>query len=173
MNRSFFHQSLGFEPEFVPPNNAGAASALAVGRITFSRDCGEGFVSDALGRKWAVPQIEYKGPLVSDKQQPHDIAVRAAANRTYSKKPSVEERAKAWIEAHPQIYQAFVLMAFDEASFTKRGSAKFIAECLRRRRDLIGSKPFKIPNACVTYMALRFMEEHPEHSGLFQTTKRK
>jgi hypothetical protein len=62
---------------------------------------------------------------------------------------------------------------FEEAEYTKRGSAKFIAECLRRRRDLVGRKLFKIPNAYVTYMAIRFMEEHPAHAGLFRTTKRK
>lgn len=77
------------------------------------------------------------------------------------------------MKEHPAIYQAFVLAAFDEAAYTKRGSAKFIAECLRRRRDLLGGKPFKVPNIAITYMALRFMEENPKHAGLFVTTKRK
>lgn len=112
------------------------------------------------------PQIGNDGP--------HDIASRAAANRAYKLvKAPVAERARLWMEQHPTIYAAFVLAAFDEAAYTKRGSAKFIAECLRRRRDLLAGKPFKIPNAYVTYMALRFMEEHPAHAGLFKTTKRK
>lgn len=137
-----------------------------IGRIVFA--------PETRNPKPACLLLDYKGVLASDKQQPTDNAVRASSNRAYAKpKASVEERAKAWMKQHPAIYDAFVLAAFDEAAYTKRGSAKFIAECLRRRRDLLGGKPFKIPNAYVTYMALRFMAEHPKHAGLFVTTKGK
>lgn len=118
-------------------------------------------------------KLEYKGPLASDKASPSDIQDRVHRNTGSHKKEPVEARARAWMEKHPQFYQAFVLQASEEAAYTKRGSAKYIAETLRRRKDLAGGKPFKIPNAFVTYMALRFMDEHPEHAGLFVSTKRK
>lgn len=167
MNRHLLNQELGILPLFDRTNNAG----MVVGRIEFEKpwwwEQEEAYRRKRLNE---VLLLEYK-PHARDKQAPHDIQLRVSRNM--GKKEPVEVRAAKWMNQYPQVYAAFVQAAFAEAEFTNRGSAKFIAECLRRRRDLVAGKPFKIPNAHVTYMALRFMEEHPAYAGLFKTTKRK
>lgn len=105
----------------------------------------------------------------------HDIAIRAAANRTYKKpKLPVAEWAEAWMAKHPAVYPLFVRFALQIVSAgRKRFSAKAIVERLRWETAVQGGADFKIANAVTTYMALRFMREHPEHASLFKTTKRK
>ncbi|WP_441228115.1 hypothetical protein AB7813_12655 [Tardiphaga sp. 20_F10_N6_6] len=69
---------------------------------------------DGVGRIAFAPEVrqpqpaclllDYKGVLASDKQQPHDIASRAAANRAYKPvKAPVAERARLWMEQHPNL----------------------------------------------------------------------
>lgn len=172
MNRHLIHSdSL---PLFVPTNNASEEAEWFRHHIWNSMSVGHKRRLEQAGVKGPpdLPLITYKGPLASDKQEPHDIQVRVSRNMGSRKGEPVDVRANRWIEQHQQIYAAFVQHAFSEAEYTKRGSAKFIAECLRRRKDLVCGKPFKLPNAYVTYMALRFMAEHPKHAGLFKTARR-
>jgi hypothetical protein len=104
----------------------------------------------------------------------HDIATRAAANRTYRKpKLPVAEQAKRWIESHPKVYDLFVKHALKVAGARKHYGAKAIVEFIRYHEEVEHGREFKCPNAFTTYMALRFMDENPEHANLFKTTKRK
>lgn len=103
---------------------------------------------------------------------PHDIAVRAAANRTYSKtKPSVEDWAKQYIADNPEIYKMFVrftLQAYN-AGWTTVG-AKMIAERIRWETHVTArGDGFKINNSAVAAMARKFMAEYPLLGEIFRT----
>ncbi|WP_398472934.1 hypothetical protein [Tardiphaga sp.] len=136
-----------------------------IGRIVFA--------PETRNPKPACLLLDYKGVLASDKQQPHDIAVRVSSNRAYAKpKASVEERAKAWMERHPAVYQLFCKFALEIANKRNRFSAKAIVERLRWETAVQGGADFKIANAVTTYLARRFMLEHPEHASLFLRAKK-
>lgn len=104
---------------------------------------------------------------------PSDIAVRAHATGSYKKSEPVEVRARRWIEKHPQIYRAFEQATLEriERGF-RHYSAKAVVEYVRWHTDTPGGSPFKIANAVTTYLALKFMNERPEHVGFFKTMKR-
>lgn len=105
---------------------------------------------------------------------PHDIATRAAANRTYSKRkrPASQAWADQWMAKHPAVYPMFVRFALDIAGRRTRFSAKAIVERMRWETALQGGADFKIANAITAYMATQFVEEHPQHAGLFSIHKR-
>lgn len=104
---------------------------------------------------------------------PSDIAVRVSSNRAYAKpKASVEERAKAWMDRHPAVYQLFCKFALEIANKLNRFSANAIVERVRWETAVQGGNDFKIANAVTTYLARRFMLEHPEHASLFLRGKK-
>ncbi|MET4177339.1 hypothetical protein ABIB99_008463 [Bradyrhizobium sp. LA6.1] len=74
------------------------------------------------------------------------------------------------MENHHQVYLVFAEYCF-QAIREGRGrySAKAIIEIMRWNRRDIG----KISNMATTYLALKFMEQHPQHATLFISTKRK
>ena len=117
--------------------------------------------------------LDYKGPLASDKHQPDDRAVRAAANRAYKPaKVPVAEWADAWMAKHPAVYPLFVKFTLEIASKRTRFSAKAIVERLRWETAVQGGEDFKIANAVTAYLARRFVKEHPKHASLFLMAKR-
>lgn len=117
--------------------------------------------------------LDYKGILASDKHQPHDNAVRAAANRAYKPaKAPVAEWADAWMAKHPDVYPLFVRFALEIASKRTRFSAKAIVERLRWETAVRGGLDFKIANAVTAYLARRFVRDFPEHASLFLMAKR-
>ncbi|MET4294737.1 hypothetical protein ABIB06_006570 [Bradyrhizobium sp. LB8.2] len=151
MNRQLLNRELGFLPVFDPTNNAGASTSEAAAAFV------------ELGRVSGKASVG-----------PHDIATRAAANRAYEKpKLPVEERAKRWMDANPEIYRRFVEYALKAAERFNHYGAKAVVEQVRFHTPSTDGKPFKIPNAVTTYMAIRFVEEHPQHAGLFSIHKRK
>lgn len=54
-----------------------------------------------------------------------------------------------------------------------RFSAKAIVERMRWETAVKDGSDLKISNAVTAYMAKRFIKEHPEHEGLFKSTKLK
>lgn len=105
---------------------------------------------------------------------PHDIAIRAAANRTYrKKKPRASQAwADAWMGRHPAVYPMFVRFALEIAERRSRFSAKAIVERMRWETAVQGGADFKIANAVTRFMAERFVKEHSEHGDLFLRAKK-
>lgn len=106
---------------------------------------------------------------------PHDIAVRAHLNGTYGQKEPVDIRAARYIRENPDIYRLFCRFAWEAiAAGRQRLGAKLIAERIRWESLLAGNDGFKCNNSYVAFMARRFMQENPDHDGIFETrTKRK
>lgn len=107
--------------------------------------------------------------------EPHDIAIRAAANAAYGGgREPVSVRAARYIAENPSVYQAFGRFTREavRAGRTRIG-AKAIAERLRWEAFVTGNDAFKINNSYVSFMARRFMKENPAWAGLFVTRERK
>lgn len=120
-------------------------------------------------------QIEFKGHLASDRQQPHDIAIRAGSNATYRKeKVPVEQRAKAWLEKHPEVYPVFKALALKVCSSDELPvSGRMLAETMRYNwrtgvTQFRGGSDFKVNDMATPYMVRRFLEEHPEYARRFE-----
>lgn len=109
---------------------------------------------------------------------PHDIAIRANLNTTYSDTGvPVEVRAQQWLDKHPKIYSEFKRYAWEAmmAGCTRVG-AKAIAERVRWDFKLYGGKKmadFKVNNIVVTYMARKLAQEEPAFEKMFEFRNRK
>ena len=98
---------------------------------------------------------------------PHDNAVRAQLNAAY--KPHSFNGAE-WVAKHPQAYKAFCKYALEAIqSGWRHFGAKAVAERVRWEAMLEKRDDYKMNNNAVSYMARRFMQEHPQHAGFFQT----
>lgn len=112
-------------------------------------------------------------PLASDRAAPGDVRERVARNGGSQKKEPPAVQAQRWMAAHPQVYALFAEIARGLATSGRSYySAKAITEDIRCNRKVESGKPYKIPNAHVTYMAIRFQEEHPELAGMFKTKQK-
>lgn len=118
--------------------------------------------------------LPYHGPLASDRQEPHDIQVRVARNTGSRKaREPVSVEGPRWVANHPQVYAEFKRVALKLiGQGRKHYGAKGIAEYLRLHTDVEGGVEFKIANFAVTYLAIKFVEEHPQHKGFFNIQKR-
>ena len=111
-------------------------------------------------------------------ESPHDIAIRAHQNATYSNTEiPVEVRAQNWLNKPPRVYGEFKRYAWEAlmAGCTKIG-AKAIAERVRWDFKLYGdkkTKDFKVNNIVVTYMAKKLAQEEPVFEKLFEFRCRK
>lgn len=109
-----------------------------------------------------------------DLKAPSDIALRVHGNMGSRKKEPVEARATRWISQHPQIEALFQRYALKAANTGRRHySAKAIVELIRWNEEVEGGRPFKIANFVTPYLALRFMDTHPECAGIFKSNKQK
>ena len=98
-----------------------------------------------------LPELKY----------PHDNAIRAHANKTYSKRLPDEAAYKVFCQ--------FTLEAI--ASGIKTLGAKAVAERVRWESSLQKTGAYKINNTDVAGFAKRFMAEHPQHQ-VFRTRGR-
>lgn len=159
MSRHLLNQELGILPLF-QPGLIGVDLGLQPDRTSYRV-------------LWPKPQklLEYK-PHASDKQVPHDIQVRVSGNMG-SKKEPVEVAGPRWVENHPAVYAEFKHVALELiAQGRKHYGAKGIAEYLRLHTSVEGGSEFKIANFAVTYLAVKFVQEHPEHSEFFKIVKK-
>ncbi|CAN0458279.1 unnamed protein product, partial [Phaeothamnion confervicola] len=78
-----------------------------------------------------------------------------------------------WVEQHPDIYALFRKFTLEAIAKGMKLGAKAVAERVRWETPATGEKPYKVANISVTYMALKFEKEHPQHEGFFKTHKRK
>lgn len=130
-----------------------------------------------VGRLTQLPdnplQLPYHGPLASERQEPHDIAVRAHANGTYKEKVPLGVWARQYMTKYPDIYRLFERYAkLAAGSGRKCYSGKAIVETIRWNEEIEHGRPFKCPNALTRFMVERFIEEQPQFAGLFRTQKR-
>lgn len=158
------------QAQFIPTNNASVDDARFIAHVYAN-------ASEATRRRMRlsgqVKLLEYK-PLASDRQQPHDIAVRAHSNCSYKKKEPLDVWAKRFMAQHPSYYALFESYALEAIRRGRRNfGAKAIVERMRWDESFDGGKPFKCPNALTRFLAERFGEENPEHAGFFKRNKRK
>lgn len=120
--------------------------------------------------------LEFKQLEAGKHFQPglHDNAVRAHLNATYSTKEPVSARAARYMRDNPDIYKLFCRFTWEliGAGRTHVG-AKAIAERIRYESLLSGNDGYTCNNSYVAFMARRFMQENPQHDGIFETRERK
>lgn len=108
---------------------------------------------------------------------PTDIQLRMHRNqgtRRRKHRAVVAFNAEQWVLAHPEVYNAFKSLAIESRQMGhKHIGAKMLAEIIRWKTKVPGGKDFKVSNSAVTYMARKFMEEHPEYQGFFRTKVQK
>lgn len=167
MNRHLTNQPY-LDSVFVPTGNAGGL-LFEVARIPKP----EGFHFDATDR--STVDLHDDGSVKGIRcKDPHDYAIRAAANRTYKQSRRASQAwADEWMAKHPAVYPMFVRFALEIAERRSRFSAKAIVERQRWETTVKGGADFKIPNALTAYMAKRFVKEFPQHAGLFKINKGK
>ena len=101
---------------------------------------------------------------------------REARVRTLFEQESKLERAfREYHAANPRIYQAFTRFALDAIiAGRNRIGAKMIWERLRWYTTVEARDDgFKLNNNYTAYYARKFMEDFPQHAGLFQTRRTK
>ncbi|MDP3078671.1 MAG: hypothetical protein Q8N40_23880 [Bradyrhizobium sp.] len=77
------------------------------------------------------------------------------------------------MESHPQVYAEFKRVALKLiGQGRKHYGAKGIAEYLRLHTDVEGGLEFKIANFAVTYLAIKFVTEFPQHAKFFKINKK-
>lgn len=113
--------------------------------------------------------------LTKPEEGPHDIAIRAHMNATYSKPKEadvpVAVRAAEWLAKNPKVYAEFKRFTFEAVMLgVKRLSADMVAHRVRWETSVVRADPkgFKVNNNAVAYMARKFVEEHPQLSDLFE-----
>ena len=75
--------------------------------------------------------------------------------------------------AHPEVWKQFEAITLDLIEQGKKHyGAKAVFEIIRYHR-IVGKKDneFKCNNNMTQYYALKFMKQHPEHTGFFETRK--
>lgn len=105
---------------------------------------------------------------------PSDIEERVHRNAGSRKaKEPVSVMANRWIDQHPQVYAKFCEYALMVISRGRtRYGAKALIEQIRWNVEIVGGKPFKLPNAVTTYLARRFQHDYPAHASLFNTVRK-
>lgn len=75
---------------------------------------------------------------------------------------------------NPDIYDRFCYYANKAASVREYYSAKCIFHRIRWETQIEEKQSdFKIDDGWISHYARKFMDEHPEHEGFFQTRKRR
>lgn len=101
------------------------------------------------------------------------VAVPAFAKR---KKPTLDERFRAWLATHADVYAELERLALAElAAGAKRIGIGDLAERLRRdprfsRKD---GDPWKINNSYRSLIARKLVEEHPQLGSAIELRRRK
>lgn len=86
-----------------------------------------------------------------------------------------ESRFKEYIAANPEVYEWFKKFAFEKINkgATHLG-AKMIWERLRFESPVReDGSPYKLNNIFTPYMARKFMQDFPQHAGIFETRRAK
>lgn len=84
-----------------------------------------------------------------------------------------KENFEAHHAGNPHIYTMFCRYAIQAAAVRKHYSAKIIFHRMRWHTDIEerGSQ-FKIDDGWISHYARLFIEDHPQHSGFFETRER-
>lgn len=83
---------------------------------------------------------------------------------------SLADRFAIYHAQNPHVYLAFTRFAFEAITAGRtRLSAGLIAERIRWESMISGNDGFKINNDYRAFYARRFMADHPEHGGIFET----
>lgn len=105
----------------------------------------------------------------------NDITERVYRNQT--SKVDVEplhEKAARYIKENPHIYRMFCHFAWEAINAGRQTlSASMITERIRWETMLSGNDQFKVSNNYRAYMARQFMDDNPQHSGIFRTRQTK
>jgi len=77
-------------------------------------------------------------------------------------------------ETNPQVYEYFKRFAFEKiARGSKHIGSKAIFERIRWESPMIASGEFKINNNFTAFYSRLFMQDFPQHKGIFETRRAK
>jgi len=84
-----------------------------------------------------------------------------------------KENFEVFHSEHPEIYSQFCKFAKQAAQFKKKYSAKAIFHRVRWETMVTGEGDYKIDDGWISHYARKFLEDHPQHTGFFETRVRK
>jgi hypothetical protein len=92
-------------------------------------------------------------------------------------RPSLDEKATAWIDAHPDVYERFKSLAYRALHAGRRVGAKRIAEVLRWENSFASTagdgSEYAINNSYVSRMVRRLIDEDQRFRSVFETRQLK
>lgn len=80
------------------------------------------------------------------------------------------QKWKRWDRANPEFYTLFTQFANEAvAAGVEKISGWWIANRIRWETSVVTrGSDYKVPNGCIAYYTRLFVEEYPQHEGLFE-----